>query len=134
MKRNNRGFTLIELIMVIVILGILAAVVVPKFFSFTSQAHEKHKEAVYGTMKSALQLYAADQLVNGTGVRHFPSPARLDLDDEGMFLDEIPEGWTYAPGAIGVGGVWTYDGETSLNTMTYDCAADSSTYTLVKTW
>jgi prepilin-type N-terminal cleavage/methylation domain-containing protein len=37
---NQKGFTLIELIMVIVILGILAAVVVPKFFDFTGKAHE----------------------------------------------------------------------------------------------
>jgi len=37
---KTKGFTLVELIMVIVILGILAAVVVPKFFNFTSQAEE----------------------------------------------------------------------------------------------
>ncbi len=133
MKTNKKGFTLIELIMVIVILGILAAVAVPKFFSMTGTAHTKHKEAVYGTFKSALQLYAANQLVSGND-RHFPSPLRPDLDDEGILMDEIPEGWTYVPGAILTGGTWTYDGETTGNTMVYDVAADSSTYTLVKSW
>ncbi len=127
MKRNNRGFTLIELIMVIVILGILAAVVVPKFFSFTTQAHEKHKDAVYGTMKSALQLYAANQLVTA-GTRTFPVHARPDLDDQGVLLDEIPEGWTYTPGT----GVWLYSGD--AGTITYACTGDSSSFTLTKDW
>ena len=71
MKRNNKGFTLIELIMVIVILGILAAVVVPKFFSFTTEAHTANKEAVVGSIRAGLNLYAANQLVK-TGSRSYP--------------------------------------------------------------
>jgi prepilin-type N-terminal cleavage/methylation domain-containing protein len=98
MKTNNKGFTLIELIMVIVILGILAAVAVPKFFDLTSQAHLKNKAAVLGNIKAGLQLYAANQLVT-TGSRAFPAGG--DIDDDGDFsaiLDEEPEGWTTAQG------------------------------------
>jgi len=94
---NNKGFTLIELIMVIVILGILSAVAVPKFFDMTSTAHTKNKAAVIGNIRSGLQLYAANKLVS-TGTRSFPSAATL-LASGNTFpdiLDEAPENWTVA--------------------------------------
>ena len=89
---NNKGFTLIELIMVIVILGILAAVAVPKFFSITAEAHTKNKQAVIGNVRSGLQLFAADKLVK-TGSRAFPAVNIGNVLDS--ILDEKPEGWTY---------------------------------------
>jgi len=95
MKTNsNKGFTLIELIMVIVILGILSAVAVPKFFDLTTEAKTKNKKAVIGNIKSGLNLYAADALVS-TGSRAFPisgtttGPMALT-----SILDEIPEDWS----------------------------------------
>ncbi|NQV41709.1 MAG: type II secretion system protein [Candidatus Marinimicrobia bacterium] len=108
---NNKGFTLIELIMVIVILGILSAVAVPKFFSMTTQAHEKNKQAVVGNVKSGLQLFAANKLVK-TGTRSFPAHGTSMLDS---VLDEIPEGWSYS----GVNGA-------NSDTLTYD--ADATAY------
>lgn len=97
---NNKGFTLIELIMVIVILGILAAVAVPKFFDMTTQAHTKNKAAVIGSIKSGLQLYAANQLVT-TGSRSFPSAATILASGNSFpdILDEGPENWTVADDA-----------------------------------
>ncbi|MFQ6612738.1 MAG: type II secretion system protein, partial [Fidelibacterota bacterium] len=65
LTKHNEGFTLIELIMVIVILGILAATVVPKFFDFTTKAHESNKKAVIGSIKTGLHLYRSNELVSG---------------------------------------------------------------------
>ncbi len=103
---NNQGFTLIELIMVIVILGILSAVAVPKFFDMTTQAHTKNKAAVIGNIKSGLQLYAADRLVV-TGSRSFPALNVTSLLD--TILDEVPDGWSYIAG-----------GGTDPDTVAYD--------------
>ncbi len=111
-KRNNEGFTLIELIMVIVILGILAATVVPKFFDFTTKAHESNKKAVLGAIKTGLHLYASNELVNGND-RKFPAGGTLDLT---VIMDETPPAeWSVVNGTAddtikysGDGSSWLY--------------------------
>ena len=122
---NNKGFTLIELIMVIVILGILAAVVVPKFFDFTGKAHIANKEAVIGSIRAGLNLYAANELID-EGARKFPKGGTLTFS---TILDESPDSWSLVNNAgadvdtikySGDGSKWTY--ETENNEKTYTIA------------
>ena len=53
MKQAQRGFTLIELVMVIVILGVLAAVAIPKFVDLKSDAQQAAMTGVAGAAASA---------------------------------------------------------------------------------
>ena len=46
MKNNMRGFTLIEIVMVLVLLGILAAVAIPKYYDLKTQAERQTAKAV----------------------------------------------------------------------------------------
>jgi len=68
-KRNtphgNAGFTLVELLLVLVILGILAAIVIPKFSGRTEQAKEQQAVTQISTFSTALNNFEVD-----TG--HFP--------------------------------------------------------------
>lgn len=56
MKNKNHGFTLIELVIVIVILGILAVTVAPKYMNISSDARIATLESLQGTMRSASDL------------------------------------------------------------------------------
>ena len=63
-KRNTKGFTLMELIIVIAILGILAAIALPKFSGFTEKAKEAADKATAATISNAVKLYVASENVN----------------------------------------------------------------------
>jgi MSHA pilin protein MshA len=68
MKQVQRGFTLIELVMVIVILGVLAAVAIPKFVDLGSDAKAAALQGVVGGINSASAVnYAARSVTTANG-------------------------------------------------------------------
>ena len=64
-KANQQGFTLIELVVVIVILGILAVTAAPKFIDLTGDAKSSTMEAVKGSLSSVADMAHAKALVQG---------------------------------------------------------------------
>lgn len=80
---TQQGFTLIELVVVIVILGILAATAAPKFIDLTGDAKASTIEAVRGSVESATTMVHAKALIAGDTATN----GGLDLD--GDATDEV---------------------------------------------
>jgi MSHA pilin protein MshA len=66
--KKQQGFTLIELVMVIVILGILAATAIPRFVNLSTQAEQAAVNGVAGALGSASIInYAQESATAGAG-------------------------------------------------------------------
>lgn len=63
---RQKGFTLIELVVVIVILGLLAATALPRFIDLTGDARRASVQGVAGGLRSAAALAKAGYLVQGS--------------------------------------------------------------------
>ena len=66
MLRREAAFTLIELIMVIVILGILAAIAIPKFFNLDTDAKKAAEKGVVGGVRAGIATFFAKQKASST--------------------------------------------------------------------
>lgn len=127
MKRdfNQGGFTLIELVVVITILGILAAFAVPRFVSLETEARSAAVQALAGSVRSGAALAHALWLAQGQTspvtmegqsialVNGYPDLATID--------DTLADtsGFTYAAGT----GVFSKTGASGACTVTYTQAA-----------
>ncbi len=72
MKTLQKGFTLVELVVVIVILGILAATALPRFINLTNEARISAVQGIAGGLRSAVSVAQARYFATGTNTSPIP--------------------------------------------------------------
>ena len=133
MHKRRSGFTLIELVVVIAIIGILAAFALPKFASLQGEARMAKMNAALGSVKSAAAMAHAQLLVSGLSATYTNAASPFSIEGVAViFTNGYPTAGTIAQ----LGGITTpdYPAPTvggSVATITADTnhAACAVTYT-----
>ncbi len=87
--KKIKGFTLIELMIVVAIIGILAAIAIPKFADLIRKSNEGATKGNLGALRSAVSIYYGEQ----EGL--FPTTLAILTAQQGKYIKEIPP--CYAP-------------------------------------
>ena len=101
MKQTQRGFTLIELVMVIVILGVLAAVAIPKFVDLKGDAVAASTQGVAGALSSASAINYASRSISAT--RGAAVANCTDVSNINILQGGLPTGYTITAAAVTAG-------------------------------
>jgi general secretion pathway protein G len=113
--KASKGFTLVEILIVVVILGILAAIVIPQFTEASTEAKQSRLMSDLQTMRSQVELYKVQHSDTVPAVADFTTSMTTSDGTYGPYLQKVPtnpfvDGTGNAVGAEGAADVgWHYD-------------------------
>lgn len=139
-RSSPAGFTLIELMVVVAVLAILAAVALPKFAGLINKSREAQAKYGLGSVRSSLSLYYADN-------QFFPSAGGFNDAVLGRYIDKIPAVLIPPPGdhprsetvgdytgTINDTGGWLYDITGTAGRILIDCSHQDQQGRTWSTW
>ncbi len=129
MLKQQSGFTLIELIAVMVIVGILAATAVPKFINLSGEAQIAATDSIAGSIESASALNHAVDIAIEAGLSSDPLTTITACTDAGSLLSGgMPTGYAATADASGTAVADKVAGDCIL---THTASGDTQAFTLI---
>lgn len=124
--KSKKGFTLIELVLVITVLGILAVAALPNFIDVSTNARQSSRDGVVGAVRAGVSLFRANDLVQNGPPGSFPAT-----------LDAAADGTAASPAAPLFGNIMQQaisdDAWTKVNATTYTFNDGTTTFTYTYT-
>ena len=134
LRRNQGGFTLVELMIVVIIVGILAAVAIPMYQGATERAKASEAVAALGTIRGAMRVYFAEHgtyVITGVAIGdQVTNPGVLDVTDTDLLgryfstecytFDAIPGAATFDIECDGASSTATKAGEVATIVRSID--------------
>ena len=108
MRNNNNGFTLIELIMVIIIVGILAAVSIPRFAVVIRQSEAASEQGIITQVVDGLETWSMEEFMDN-GIKTWPDNPFTTLATISFEYDSTATDMTQL-----TGGEWIFTGASGL--------------------
>lgn len=123
LRAGGRGFTLIELMIVVAIIGILAAIAIPKFADLVKKAQEGKTRGNLSAVRSALSIYYGDS----EGINPLTGIGVLTTNQK--YLKEVPE--VFVPPFSDVGNIGHSKNSTSNNAEEFSSTTDNGQWAYI---